>query len=852
MLLFTFIVLFLMPIVHSRDAYDDDGFMYSRREIDADGYKFPHRSTVFHRVVDGRIARTDQQGCIDPFRSRAMPTTFAAKSCLVKDVEYGCIECPVGFEIDQVYPVCNPWNETLAVNMELVAKDYDDATVIALPSPEDRYCEDEQICSDGYFMLQNRCWECGAMTRLCARCELNMNLWRPRVQDRTRRKRQFGDDDDDSDDDEDDVVAPPVDDKPYIEVDDREWEDVPHPHGEVNRIVNDENYFHAPGFFYSKFFRSLDEWKVYWTDKEEDGRKKTNIFGPFCVSEDCMENCEAETDFEVFLLHPCPTCKPGAYKNVNGYCVKSCPNGTYATTETKPPSCVPCLHPHLCSQCDRVFGADAAVRSTAPYTHSRADEVEDPTLKRMFCTALHTPSSHPECIEGIQYTDSGGDCRLCHPECNGCYGPSPDQCKKCRHFMDTWKRCVPRCPDGFRPVELRRNEFFCNFRPPHAHVELVKVTFNQHYSGYQKNKADILLLCHLLLYLALQFLASIAALLFSGPDNAALIPWNKEHDARARAVREAKARFRARRRSRSNDNIKNSGTASSPADSYPDEVTAGRNPIFVRRRLIIRKIRRPKAKPALPRLPRMPSLGLTSAISTTTNSATTVAVTQDEAPPGTKPRRKNKSKELTTTKGKLSKNNKKKKPRKTVSQAAISLTATSATTVIPQQKPTPPVPAATSSVPTSVSMEPSKQGSLSSVAADSVLDDTPMSSHLDVTQRPAQRSPQATQALPPQAPAPLPLQAQPSNPVQPIVRLRSATATPPTGRRRSTGRMSTEQKKQKSPLVSRAPRQHLSPKQVTQQESKYTSIHPTVSTDGKALSPAPEDPKNAVQPRRNS
>ncbi|CAJ0573410.1 unnamed protein product, partial [Mesorhabditis spiculigera] len=206
-------------------------------------------------------------------------TTFAAKSCLVKDVEYGCIECPVGFEIDQVHPACNPWNETLAVNMELVAKDYNDATVIALPSPEDRYCEE---------------W---------ARCELNMNLWRPRVQDRTRRKRQFGDDDDDSDDDEDDVVAPPVDDKPYIEVDDREWEDVPHPHGEVNRIVNDENYFHAPGFFYSKFFRSLDEWKVYWDDKEEDGRKKTNIFGPFCVSEDCMENCEAETDFEVFLLH---------------------------------------------------------------------------------------------------------------------------------------------------------------------------------------------------------------------------------------------------------------------------------------------------------------------------------------------------------------------------------------------------------------------------------------------------------------------------------------------------------------------------------------------------------------------
>ncbi|CAJ0565118.1 unnamed protein product, partial [Mesorhabditis spiculigera] len=37
------------------------------------------------------------------------------------------------------------------------------------------------------------------------------------------------------------------------------------------------------------------------------------------------------------------------------------------------------------------------------------------------------------------------------------------------------------------------------------------------------------MLGHLLLYVALQFLSSIAALLFSGPDNAELIPWNKEH-----------------------------------------------------------------------------------------------------------------------------------------------------------------------------------------------------------------------------------------------------------------------------------------------------------------------------------
>ena len=55
-----------------------------------------------------------------------------------------------------------------------------------------------------------------------------------------------------------------------------------------------------------------------------------------------------------------------------------------------------------------------------------------------------------ECPHGTYQSSEvrGSVCQPCHQECNGCYGPSPNECDKCKHFLSVNNKCVDECSDG--------------------------------------------------------------------------------------------------------------------------------------------------------------------------------------------------------------------------------------------------------------------------------------------------------------------------------------------------------------------------------------------------------------------
>ncbi|CAJ0565121.1 unnamed protein product, partial [Mesorhabditis spiculigera] len=162
-------------------------------------------------------------------------------------------------------------------------------------------------------------------------------------------------------------------------------------------------------------------------------------------------------------------------------------------------------------------------------------------------------------------------------------------------------------------------------RPAHEDELLIwhVVTFNRRYYGLPTKKSEIMLLCHLIFYVTVQFASSIVALLFSGPDNAALIPWNKEDKIRAEIRAQTAALYAAKLRQQSQDSLtKSHDGVMAVAQRFSAERTSEhRNPLMTRRVIVRRKLRL-KARVPVPTVPRHNSLDQT-AVSTTNDSAST-------------------------------------------------------------------------------------------------------------------------------------------------------------------------------------------------------------------------------------
>ncbi|CAJ0573370.1 unnamed protein product, partial [Mesorhabditis spiculigera] len=88
-------------------------------------------------------------------------------------------------------------------------------------------------------------------------------------------------------------------------------------------------------FFTNRFYRTISFmrittwlWSELWESIEErrEAAKDVPLWGKypkFCRDNKCLDHCDPAT---ATLFHPCPTCLPGYYKDMRGYCIPDCPD----------------------------------------------------------------------------------------------------------------------------------------------------------------------------------------------------------------------------------------------------------------------------------------------------------------------------------------------------------------------------------------------------------------------------------------------------------------------------------------------------------------------------------------------
>ncbi|CAJ0560524.1 unnamed protein product, partial [Mesorhabditis spiculigera] len=125
--------------------------------------------------------------------------------------------------------------------------------------------------------------------------------------------------------------------------------------------------------FTHRFYRTISLmrittwlWSELWESIEERGEaaKDAPLWGKypkFCRDNKCLDHCDPAT---ATLFHPCPTCLPGYYKDMRGYCIPDCPDGSFA--DDKLGRCILCHEPVACKRCTSECKADYELLEPLP------------------------------------------------------------------------------------------------------------------------------------------------------------------------------------------------------------------------------------------------------------------------------------------------------------------------------------------------------------------------------------------------------------------------------------------------------------------------------------------------------
>ncbi|KAL4464818.1 hypothetical protein ABPG74_011379 [Tetrahymena malaccensis] len=183
----------------------------------------------------------------------------------------------------------------------------------------------------------------------------------------------------------------------------------------------------------------------------------------------------------------CVTCKE-PYFLFQNYCTDSCPQNLYKDLEI-----LKCVED--CTQYKSNRFANQLTRN-CQFCHSACEKCSGPSNKECSkCSSSHLllgTSCLDTCPLGyyVVYKDPNlknsdnkkniDDCQKCHQNCEDCYGPSENECRKCskglyihyppifEHQGNEKKTCVVQCPDQYI-VNLSNNT--CEKCPPYTYFE---------------------------------------------------------------------------------------------------------------------------------------------------------------------------------------------------------------------------------------------------------------------------------------------------------------------------------------------------------------------------------------------
>lgn len=170
----------------------------------------------------------------------------------------------------------------------------------------------------------------------------------------------------------------------------------------------------------------------------------------------------------------CYGCK---HYNFSGYCVPTCPDGTYETPEKScapcskacatcygslPTQCLSCSSPKLflyslstCLQeCPRGWKSNKEETECQPCPPSCANcdaKFACENCKLGYFLRTDTRTCVVACPEGYYHDRITKTCQPCHPDCEACIGPRDTQCARCRKGSFYYQRkCTKQgCPKGF-------------------------------------------------------------------------------------------------------------------------------------------------------------------------------------------------------------------------------------------------------------------------------------------------------------------------------------------------------------------------------------------------------------------